>query len=160
MTEQGIAKIKALAEKATKGPWMRLFGERTVYDRMEDGCRGNPIVRADSAFGSDDANNLDFIAAANPAAILALIADLEAMRKDAGWISVNERLPSKYTEVMVWPHPSDYCLTAELYGESASGNPVWKYGEYTNGWGHENIEITRPVTHWMPLPQPPKADDA
>jgi hypothetical protein len=77
-----IKKMKALALAATKGPWMRLFGERTVYDRMEDGCRGNAIVRADVAFSMQDANNLDFIAAANPASVLELIAEVEHLRAE------------------------------------------------------------------------------
>jgi len=66
--------LEALARAATPGRWMRLFGERTVYDRMEDGCRGNAIVRADLGYGLQDISNLDFIAAANPAAVLELIA--------------------------------------------------------------------------------------
>lgn len=72
------------------------------------------------------------------------------------WISVDDRLPPKYEEVIVWPHPTDYCMTAELWGENASGNPVWKYGEYVNQWGHENVEITwGPITHWRnKLPAP------
>jgi len=65
--------LEALARAATPGRWMRLFGERTVYDRMEDGCRGNAIVRADLGYGPQDISNLDFIAAANPAAVLELI---------------------------------------------------------------------------------------
>jgi hypothetical protein len=73
-------KLKALALAATKGPWMRLFGERTVYDRMEDGCRGNAIVRADVGFSKQDADNLDFIAAACPATVLELIAEVERLR--------------------------------------------------------------------------------
>lgn len=68
-----LDKLEALARAATPGPWMRLFGERTVYDRMEDGCRGNTIVRADTSYSSQDAANLDFIAAANPATVLQLI---------------------------------------------------------------------------------------
>lgn len=75
-----IEKLKALALAATPGPWMRLFGERTVYDKMEDGCRGNAIVRADLAYGMQDGNNLDYIAAANPAAVLELIAEVERLR--------------------------------------------------------------------------------
>lgn len=78
----------------------------------------------------------------------------------APWISVDERLPARYEEVIVWPHPTDYCMTAELYGESASGRPVWKYGEYITGFGHEVNEITSPVTHWMPLPAAPSAGSA
>jgi hypothetical protein len=75
-----IDKLKALALAATPGPWMRLFGERTLYDRMEDGCRGNAIVRADLAYSKQDADNLDFIAAANPATVLELIAEVEKLR--------------------------------------------------------------------------------
>jgi hypothetical protein len=41
-----LDKLETLAQAATRGPWMRLFGDRTVYDRMKDGCRGIPIVRA------------------------------------------------------------------------------------------------------------------
>lgn len=66
--------LEKKARGATPGPWMRLFGERTVYDRMEDGCRGNAIVRADLGHSQQDGRNLDFIAAANPSAILDLIA--------------------------------------------------------------------------------------
>jgi len=69
-----LDKLEEKARAATPGRWMRLFGERTVYDRMEDGCRGNAIVRADLGYGPQDISNLDFIAGANPAAVLALIA--------------------------------------------------------------------------------------
>lgn len=69
-----LDKLEALARAATPGPWMRLFGERTIYDRMSDGCRGIPIVRADTGYGANDPDNLDYIAAANPAAVLGLIA--------------------------------------------------------------------------------------
>jgi hypothetical protein len=69
-----LDRLETLARAATPGRWMRLFGERTVYDRMEDGCRGNAIVRADLGYGLRDVNNLDFIAAASPAAVLELIA--------------------------------------------------------------------------------------
>lgn len=70
-----LNELEALAKDATQGPWMRLFGERTVYDRMNDGCRGVAIVRTDTHPPcGKDVDNLDFIAAANPATILALIA--------------------------------------------------------------------------------------
>lgn len=75
-----LDKLEAVARKAKRGPWMRLFGERTVYDRMEDGCRGIPIVRADTGYGADDADNLDFIAAANPAVVLELIAEIRKLK--------------------------------------------------------------------------------
>ena len=74
--------LRTLAEAATPGPWMRLFGERTVYDRMEDGCRGIAIVRSDySPPTQKEAANIDYIAACSPDVLLALLDALE--RKDA-----------------------------------------------------------------------------
>ena len=73
--------LRVLAEAATPGPWMRLFGERTVYDRMEDGCRGIPIVRSDcSPPTQKEAANIEYIAACSPDVLLALFDALE--RKD------------------------------------------------------------------------------
>lgn len=64
--------LKKLAMAATPGPWMYLLGDRFVYDRLNDGCRGNPIVGVDYAWAGNR-NNLNYVAAANPAAIIALI---------------------------------------------------------------------------------------
>ena len=82
-----INELRRLAQAAshptTKGRWIRLFGERTVYDRMEDGCRGIPVVSTDKHPPSPfEAACLDFIAAANPAAITKLLDRLEAAEKE------------------------------------------------------------------------------
>ena len=70
---------QAASHPTTKGRWMRLFGERTVYDRMEDGCRGVPVVSTYKHPPNPfEAACLDFIAAANPAAITKLLDRLEA----------------------------------------------------------------------------------
>ena len=81
-----INELRRLAQAAshptTKGRWIHLFGERTVYDRMEDGCRGIPVVSTDKHPPSQfEAACLDFIAAANPAAISKLLDRLEAAEK-------------------------------------------------------------------------------
>lgn len=74
---------QAASHPTTKGRWMRLFGERTVYDRMEDGCRGIPVVSTDTHPPSpSEAACLDFIAAANPAAVIELLDRLEAAEKE------------------------------------------------------------------------------
>lgn len=83
-----INELRRLAQAAshptTKGRWIRLFGERTVYDRMEDGCRGIPVVSTDKHPPSQfEAACLDFIAAANPAAVSEIIDRLEAAESDA-----------------------------------------------------------------------------
>lgn len=75
---------QAASHPTTKGRWIRLFGERTVYDRMEDGCRGIPVVSTDKHPPSpSEAACLDFIAAANPAVINELLDRLEAAEQDA-----------------------------------------------------------------------------
>lgn len=83
-----IHELRRLAQAAshptTKGRWVRLFGERTVYDRMEDGCRGIPVVSTDKHPPSSfEAACLDFIAAVNPAVINSLLDRLEAAESDA-----------------------------------------------------------------------------
>ena len=80
--------LRRLAQAAmhpvTKGRWMRLFGERTVYDRMEDGCRGIPVVSTPvSPPHPFEAACLDFIAAANPAAVIEILDHLEAAESEA-----------------------------------------------------------------------------
>lgn len=71
-----------------------------------------------------------------------------------GWISVDDRLPKKYTEVLVYPQPNEYSLCAS-YGKFKSKqiDDGWFYGEYEAGIGHENYACK--VTHWIPLPPAP-----
>ena len=82
-----INELRRLAQAAshptTKGRWIHLFGERTVYDRMEDGCRGIPVVSTDKHPPSPaEAACLDFIAAANPATVIELLDHLEAAEEE------------------------------------------------------------------------------
>lgn len=68
----------------------------------------------------------------------------------AEWIDVNERLPELNTRVLV------YYFCAEGY----STITVARFDKYTNGdiWWElddDNQELCI-VTHWMPLPEPPR----
>jgi len=70
------------------------------------------------------------------------------------WISVEDRLPDLETDVLVWLVKS-YCkkavATAGLFYDVGSAEPEWMGWEseepFRHGWK---------VTHWMPLPEPPK----
>jgi len=79
-------------------------------------------------------------------AVRAAIAADRALRPD-GWISVADRRPEKWNEVIVWPHPGDYCMTGQL------GLAGWAYGEYDRD-GAQTVPMRDP-THWMPLPTAP-----
>ena len=58
------------------------------------------------------------------------------------WISVKDRLPEQNKDVLV------YTITHDVRKAHCYGERSW--------FGHDGI--WRCVTHWMPLPQPPKGE--
>ena len=65
------------------------------------------------------------------------------------WISVKDGLPEKSKNVLVFA-VSPCAKTAEIAIdrlEEGENKPVWMF---THGW--------YTVTHWMPLPEPPKSN--
>lgn len=71
------------------------------------------------------------------------------------WISVEERLPELDTEVLCF---MDECIEVgklvdrRAFEErnSVCLNPIWHFCDCIDDLG---------VTHWMPLPEPPKGDE-
>ena len=59
------------------------------------------------------------------------------------WISVKERLPETGQEVLMWQECQPYAPGSFRYDMC-----VYNTGVYQPWWKH--------VTHWMPLPEPPK----
>lgn len=62
------------------------------------------------------------------------------------WISVEDMLPNVDTPVLMRVSCSDYFNIEE--GQ-------WRNGYWVNCWAHRRSNSDYPVTHWMPLPQPP-----
>lgn len=58
------------------------------------------------------------------------------------WISVADKLPEHENAVL--------CVTK-------NGNPF--IGRYDHKWNHWRVSGSVTVTHWMPLPEPPKEDN-
>ena len=75
---------------------------------------------------------------------LAYIRQLE--QRVPRWTSVKERLPEDDDHYLVW---SSYngCAEVAMY---------WGDGEWLTD---DIVNITRMVTHWMPLPEPPEEDE-
>ena len=58
------------------------------------------------------------------------------------WISVDDRLPEK-DEIVIICTDENFIYAGELVGDT---------------WFLDNDSWTATVTHWMPLPQPPKGE--
>ena len=67
------------------------------------------------------------------------------------WIPVSERLPDKQEDVLVTDDSENYFVAYITYFDD--GFPVWFIDNGVSGNFKEN------VTHWMPLPSPPEADE-
>ena len=63
------------------------------------------------------------------------------------WISVDDRLPEAWKQVLIYSR-HDFYESAVYIGVP---------GKWRVTWNHEMLE-TDSVTHWMPLPQPPKGE--
>ena len=61
------------------------------------------------------------------------------------WISVNDRLPEPWKQVLIYSR-HDFCESAFYIGVP---------GKWRVTWNHEMLDADS-VTHWMPLPEPPK----
>ena len=67
------------------------------------------------------------------------------------WISVKDRLPSDGKAKLVWC-PERHNIYCACYEEANEEGKWFIFG----GWRGEGLEKIEPVTHWMPLPDPPK----
>ena len=63
------------------------------------------------------------------------------------WISVDDKLPEPWKQVLIYSR-YDFCESAFYIGVS---------GKWRVTWNHEMLDADS-VTHWMPMPQPPKGE--
>ena len=75
-----------------------------------------------------------------------------------GWVSVEERLPAKNTEVLICFAESPLPSTGQYTGH-AEDPAGWCYPKESYLWPGESEKLpdggAPTVTHWMPLPPPP-----
>lgn len=157
MNNEDLRKLKAAALAATQGTWDR--SNRPIgpfYHISSDHGIDGICSQGHQSIGTMNATdkkaapqyavmfqaNADFVITFQPKVVLALIAEVEQARIANGWISVSVQLPEKYTEVLVWPAPTDYCQTAERDDKG------FYYGEYLQNYGHTNERLSdHHVTH-------------
>ena len=63
------------------------------------------------------------------------------------WISVKDRLPEPWKQVLIYSRYDFYEVA--LY--------IGIQGKWRVTWNHDMLDANS-VTHWMPLPQPPKGE--
>lgn len=77
---------------------------------------------------------------------LALLREQEAVKPE--WISVNDRLPMLIETVLF--------IGKNYYGNWFGVKRGYFDGSFWHSDDYGTIYSTTPVTHWMPLPEPPK----
>ncbi|EQA9803666.1 ead/Ea22-like family protein [Escherichia coli] len=177
--------LREAAEKATCGEWSLEYGEErfdaddALIHREVVGylpiCRiegAHPESGFDEDFQMEQQANAEFIAAANPATVLALLDELETAKKRIaeqeaepvsqtyklnelsgnspvtpdGWISCSERMPDDGQHVIIL---CDGVFV--LYAQHRDGEffDIVRNGDEFFGTHSRN------VTNWMPLPEAP-----
>ena len=155
--------LRRLAEAATPGPWKveRDDPSPDVHD-----ATGSVIATTMHSDLSrmEDGHNAAFIAAANPAAVLALLDRLRAA--EAGWQPI-ETAPREPYEIDV---PMELggirrirmgpcvMLRGEIEGEVIEAEGCWSIKNDEPGYWW-NIDVEEPATwatHWRPLPAAPE----
>ncbi|EIF4677494.1 ead/Ea22-like family protein [Escherichia coli] len=173
--------LRAKAEKATCGEWSLEYGEErfdgddALIHREAAGyipiCRiegAHPESGFDEDFQMEQQANAEFIAAANPATVLALLDELETAKKRIaeqeaepvsqtyklnelsgnspvtpdGWIRCSERMPAQ----------DDWILIYSKHGEYMAGQVQGEYVELSDG----TLSWLGNALYWMPLPEPPQ----
>ncbi|HAW3820177.1 TPA: DUF551 domain-containing protein [Escherichia coli] len=190
MSQIDYQALRAKAEKATCGEWSleygdgRFDGDDALIHREAAGyipiCRiegAHPESGFDEDFQMEQQANAEFIAAANPATVLALLGELEAAKKRIaeleaelviqtyklnelsgnypvtpdGWISCSDQMPEKGQNVLISVN-FDSSLVEPLICSARYTGSTFRRGEATIKPGN-GIEQ---ATHWMPLPEPPQ----
>jgi len=76
------------------------------------------------------------------------------LKESNTWVSVEERLPKEHNE-FYWYHG------VRIFAELPTGQKLNIDAQWTKSqrFVHNGIDLTEYVTHWQPLPTPPKQDE-
>ena len=74
------------------------------------------------------------------------------------WIPVEERLPDKHSEYIVCACDEGEPIDERIWGDTVVVCADYYDGGFTWYEGNTEYDISDIVTHWMPLPSPPKEE--
>ena len=84
------------------------------------------------------------------------IACIDQLEKKTKWISVEERMPEHGTDVLVLTAPGTLSLGKNCVVAEYIHPRMEKSGVFINFYAGYDDKNILSVTHWMPLPEPPK----
>lgn len=117
-----------------------------IVHEVGSGCVARSVEKGDA----------QYIAAANPAVILALLDRLEQAEKETFWVSVQARVPDVEPGHFKSTHVLAFWVTRDPDEEPGGIETSWFDGRNWQGAsGEMDYHGSRRVTHWMPLPAPP-----
>lgn len=99
MTDAELSAIEQAAKAATPGPWKR-YGYNVFVSDLYQICSCLDVTS--STMSVDGMANAEYISAANPAAVLSLIAELRQVKAERDWLAgilaehCNKQDPSVY----------------------------------------------------------------
>lgn len=82
---------------------------------------------------------------------------IEAERKKHEWVSVNDRLPEEWKEVIACDENAVVYPQARWFFGRRHDERIWEWA-YEAGMDYW-VSVDAPVTHWIPLPEPPKGGE-
>ena len=149
-----LESLEAKAKAATPGPW------RYGYEPGFCGELIDPIGEMIASFADEPAaRDANFIAAANPKAILALIRELREARaavaaEREAWKPI-ETAPRDGTVILLGSRGGCWIgKWLQIYGSGYRPENPWS--SLMLNHNHMGEKWMQP-THWMPLPQPPRS---
>ena len=75
-----------------------------------------------------------------------------------GWISVEERLPKENGNYIVYVQDENSPNGEGVWYENIVTLVEYAFGDWTWYENSNEYDITDIVTHWMPLPEPPRME--
>lgn len=76
-----------------------------------------------------------------------------------GWISVEDRLPDKDGEYIVYAQDEFSSFSLRIWDRNVVVAGYYKFGKWFWTDAINEYEINEIVTHWMPLPEPLREEE-